>query len=264
VLQAGHHALLAHGKCVQAIRANAVRTPSVGLAPCGRQCVPASDMPADVEAARKAAFTVSDTGCFNVTWWLDPMFHGQYPEDGLELFGRDTPAINEGDMATIAQPMDFCGMNLYSGVRVRAGEDGEPETLLPPAGYPRTSQTNWHVLPELLYWAPRFLYERYETPIVITENGHQNLDAPSLDGQVHDPQRIDYMQRYLKELGRVIDDGVPVQGYFYWTLMDNFEWALGYNVRVGLVYTDFQTLERVPKDSYGFYREVIRSNGKHV
>jgi beta-glucosidase len=149
-------------------------------------------------------------------------------------------------------------------VRARARQDGTPETLLPPPGYPRTSQSDWHVLPELLYWVPRFLHERYGTPIVITENGQQNLDAPALDGGVHDPQRIDYVRRYLRELRRAVDEGVPVQGYFYWTMMDNFEWAFGYNVRVGLVYTDFQTLARVPKDSFEFYRRVIATNGAEL
>jgi beta-glucosidase len=133
--------------------------------------------------------------------------------------------------------------------------------VVPPAGFVTTTQSNWHVTPAMMRWCPRWWNRRYGIPVVITENGHQNLDHVHLDGKVHDPQRIDYLHRYLRELGQGIDDGNDVLGYFCWTLMDNFEWALGYNVRVGLVHVDFQTLKRTPKDSFAWYREVVRTHG---
>ena len=130
-------------------------------------------------------------------------------------------------------------------------------------GAPRTA-AGWPVTPEALYWGPRFLYERYRTPILITENGMSCHDAVSLDGQVHDPNRIDYLSRYLAAYRRAAHDGVNAAGYFAWSLMDNFEWNLGYTQRFGLVYVDYQTLRRIPKDSARWYAETIRSNGRNV
>ena len=132
-----------------------------------------------------------------------------------------------------------------------------------PQGAPRTA-AGWPVTPEALYWGPRFLYERYRTPILITENGMSCHDAVSLDGQVHDPNRIDYLSRYLAAYRRAARDGVNAAGYFAWSLMDNFEWSLGYTQRFGLVYVDYQTLRRIPKDSARWYAETNRSNGEHV
>ena len=125
---------------------------------------------------------------------------------------------------------------------------------------PRTAN-GWSIHPEALYWGPRFLYERYKTPIIITENGMSCHDVVSLDEQVHDPNRIDYMHRYLRELRRAAEDGVDVRGYFAWSLMDNFEWARGYNERFGLVHVDYQTQKRTIKDSARWYAGVIADNG---
>jgi beta-glucosidase len=113
-----------------------------------------------------------------------------------------------------------------------------------------------------MYWGPRFMYDRYKLPLVITENGLATRDQVFLDGKVHDPQRIDYMHRYLAELGRAIKDGVPVTGYYAWSLLDNFEWADGYKQRFGLVYVDYQNQKRVPKDSFDWYKKVIATNGR--
>ena len=119
----------------------------------------------------------------------------------------------------------------------------------------------WPVAPASLYWGARFAYERYGLPLVITENGMANLDWLTLDGRVQDAQRIDYMARYLVELRRAIDSGVPVLGYFAWSLMDNFEWSEGYNYRFGLVHVDYATQRRTLKDSALWYRSIIRSKG---
>ena len=261
VLLAGHHAMLAHGRAVQEIRACATARPIIGFAPVGVVRMPETDSAADVAAARQAMFSVARQDCFNNTWWMDPVFLGRYPEDGLRFFGDAVPKVPAGDLETIAQPLDFFGANIYHGAFVRAGPGGVPQDVPLPPGYPKTTMDDWPVTPTCLYWGPRFFHERYGLPIVITENGHQNADVISLDGKVHDPERIDYLHRYLRELGRACADGVPVRGYFQWAFTDNFEWAKGDSIRCGCVFTDYPTQRRIAKDSAWWYRDVIRSNG---
>jgi beta-glucosidase len=263
VLQAGHHLLLAHGKAVQAIRATSSKRCQVGYAPMGLVKIPASTGPEDVQAARRAMLTVAGGHLFNNTWWMDPVFLGAYPQDGLTLYGQRAPEIRDGDMDLIAQPLDFLGMNTYSGETVRAGPSGEIEQVLPEVGHQATAY-RWPVTPEALYWGPKVLYERYKLPLWITENGMSNTDWVSLDGRVHDPQRIDFMQRYLLQLSRAIQDGVDVRGYFYWSILDNFEWAEGYRERFGLIHVDYSTQQRTLKDSAYWYKDVIASNGEHL
>jgi beta-glucosidase len=142
---------------------------------------------------------------------------------------------------------------------VRAGKDG-PEVVKPPVGSPITA-FEWAVTPDCAYWGPRFFYERYRKPIVITENGISCRDWVALDGKVHDPDRIDFTARHLLEVARAIGDGVPVEGYFHWSFIDNFEWAHGYKHRFGLVYCDYPTQTRILKDSAHWYARVIASNG---
>jgi len=115
-----------------------------------------------------------------------------------------------------------------------------------------------------MYWTPRFLHERYKPTVIITENGMSNIDFVHLDGKVHDPQRIDFTRRMLKSIRRAIEDGVDVGGYFYWSLTDNFEWAEGYKQRFGLVYVDYPTGKRIPKDSAEWYGQVIAMNGANI
>ncbi len=261
VLRVGHHAMLAHGKAVQAIRAASPGPCRVGWAPTTFPMIPVTESPEDIAAARMAMFSVvEEFAIWSNTWWLDPVFFGRYPEDGLRLFGAAAPPIQPGDMETIAQPLDFCGFNIYQGSGVQAGPQGYPISVPHPVGYPKTS-FNWPVTPEVLYWGPRFMYERYGVPLFITENGLANADWVSLDGAVHDPQRIDFTRRYLLALERAIADGVDMRGYFHWSLMDNFEWANGYRERFGLVFVDYATQQRVLKDSARWYAEVIASNG---
>ena len=120
---------------------------------------------------------------------------------------------------------------------------------------------DWPITPEVLYWMPKFHYERYGLPILVTENGMANNDFVMLDGKVHDPQRIDYIHRYLKNLKRAVDEGIPVLGYQYWSIMDNFEWAKGYDKRFGFIYVDYCTQERILKDSAYDYKQIIQTNG---
>ena len=266
VLRAAHNVLLSHGKAVQTIRASAKRPAQVGFAPLGRICLPATSRAADIDAARQEMFAVFDKTLWHNTWWMDPVYRGQYPEDDVRLFGTEMPAINAGDMATICQPLDFFAFNTYQGTVIRAGQNGQPEVVPFPEGAMQTAffdrTAYWSVNPENLYWGPKFFYERYHLPIVISENGMANVDWVSLDGQVHDPQRIDFLHRYLREFHNAIQAGVPARGYFLWSIMDNFEWAEAYRQRFGIVYVDYPTQKRILKDSAYWYKNVIASNGE--
>ena len=132
-----------------------------------------------------------------------------------------------------------------------------------PAGQSKTA-LDWPIDPEAFYWGPRFLYERYQVPVLITENGLSCHDVVSLDGEVNDPNRIDYLNRYLLQLERASEEGIPVRGYFHWSLMDNFEWASGYKERFGSIYIDYEILEHTPKDSFYWYRQVAETNGESL
>jgi len=226
--------------------------------------VPADETPAAVELARAAFFSVSNADptlwAFSPSWWLYPVLLGTYPADGLSALGQYLPKGFEASLPLIRQPLDWCAFNLYEGFRVRPDASGGYEKLPWPAGHPRTS-CGWSVTPDVLYWGPKFLWERYRTPVFITENGMSAHDAVSLDGKVHDPNRIDFMHRYLLALRRAAEEGAEIYGYLAWSLLDNFEWGRGYTERFGLVYVDFATQERIPKDSAGWYRNVMETNG---
>lgn len=275
VLQAGHHALLAHGRAVQVIRAHC-KDANIGFAPQTPIAYPSTETEADINAARTFNFGIESFGQvinrltglpaknpLNNAWWLDPVFLGKYPEEALALYGDDAPTVLPGDMELISQPVDFCGQNIYFGFEVAAGASGTPAFI---PGKPSTPLTSfdWPITPKALYWGPRYFYERYGKPIYITENGISMRDIVSLDGKVHDPQRIDFTHRYLRELGRASSEGVDVRGYFHWTLMDNYEWADGYKHRFGLAYIDYDTFARTLKDSAYWYRDVIAANGANL
>lgn len=259
VLAAGHHVHLAHGRAVQVLRA-ADPTFRIGYAPVGVVYFPASAAAGDVDAARAKMFSVSGDTLFNNTWWMDPPLKGMYPEDGLQSYGADAPPVREGDMETIHQPLDLFAHNTYFGERVRSA-DGKPEIMPLDVGQGMTT-LRWPVTPEALYWGPRFFHERYSLPVYITENGMANTDWIALDGKVHDPQRIDYIHRHLLQLRQAIADGADVRGYFYWSILDNFEWAEGYRERFGLVHVDHATQKRTLKDSATWYANVIATNGE--
>jgi len=260
-LQALHHALLAHGRSVQALRARARGPVSIGVAPTGSVAYPLTTSPQDVEAAAMATFAVATPSLWNLAWYADPMLLGRYPEEGLRTFGKNVPVYPASDLAVIHQPLDFCGINLYNGWQVRAGSDGRRwEDVTRPQGAPLTA-LKWPITPEVLYWGPRFFHERYALPICITENGVSCHDWVDTDGEVRDYSRVDFLRRYLLEFRRAAEDGVPLHGYFVWSLLDNFEWAEGYRERFGLVHVDYKTQVRTPKLSAKWYAGVIDSNG---
>ena len=262
VLRVAHHALLAHGRAVQVIRENASAKPLIGWAPHGSIAYPASVADADIAAARDEMFAVSpdDHWYFGTSWFADPVVLGHYPEDGLRQFGADMPVGFEGDLEQIAQPLDFFGVNIYQGQPIAAAPDGRPQKVRRPLGYPHT-MCHWPVEPDVMYWGPRFLHERYSLPLYITESGCASMDWVHQDGHVHDAPRIDYTARHLTALRAAIRDGADVRGYFHWSILDNFEWAEGFRMRFGLIYVDYETMERIPKDSYMWYQQVILSNG---
>ena len=257
-----HNALKAHGRAVQMLRAYGKQNVQIGYAPTSGMCYPEKETPKDIEAARKALFALPDdlsNQTWNVSWWSDPVILGKYPEEGMKKYEKYLPVITDEDMKLISQPIDFYGQNIYNGRCIRMGTDGRPEEVRRPAGFPKTA-TNWPVTPEALYWGPKFLYERYRKPIYITENGMACHDTVSQDGKVHDPNRIDFLARYLKNLKRAAEE-IDIRGYFQWSLMDNFEWDKGYAERFGIIYVDFETQERIWKDSAYWYRDLIRRNG---
>lgn len=266
-----HHVLLAHGLAVDALRRAGAG--SVGWAPAMSPSAveAASESDAEVVAdARAGQFGTGQVGtqpanCLAA--WCDPVFLGRYPEAFAAHYGAVLPEGWESDLAAVAVPLDFCGLNIYfCGARHGRRADGRPGHTLESAygpGFPRT-RFNWPVTPEALYWGPRWMAERYGVPIVITENGMSGTDWPARDGGVHDPQRIDFTARYLAELRRAAAEGVDIGGYFHWSLLDNFEWAEGYRERFGLVHVDFETQRRTPKDSARWYRDVIASNGVNL
>jgi beta-glucosidase len=263
VLRAAHHSLIAHGLAVQVIRAHAKLPPVIGWAPVGVCSQPATESAEDIAAAREHMFTIRPddwSPVWNNTLWSDPVVLGHYPADLYTVHGKSMPTVTSAELATINQPLDFYGANIYNGQNVRAGASGKPEVVPHLPGRPRTHLA-WPLTPTCLRWGTRFLYERYKLPIVITENGLASHDWVALDGAVHDPQRIDFTQRYLRELRQACADGVPIHGYFHWSLMDNFEWAEGYKYRFGLVHVDYATQKRTLKDSAHWYRHVIETNG---
>ena len=263
-LQMAHNVLLSHGKAVQVLRSD-VKDAKIGYAPTGSTFYPISEDEKDIEAARHATFDIPNEQSwgFNIAWWSDPALLGQYPERGMRLFESILPKIGENDMKQIHQPLDFYGQNICQSTPVQYDEKQGYREAKRPIGHAKTA-IGWPVTPESLYWAPKFLYERYKTPIVITENGLSCHDVPSPDGKVHDPNRIDFLRGYLQNLKKAASDGVDVQGYFQWSLMDNFEWAKGYDDRFGLIYVDYESQKRIPKDSAFWYQHVMETNGAEL
>lgn len=261
--QIAHNLLKSHGQAVINLRKYAGRDIKVGYAPTAGVAYPYTDTPEDIAAAKKQYFSLSnppENWAWNVTWFSDPVFLGYYPEEGLKKYAKYLPKITPEDMKLIYQPLDFMGQNIYNGYYVKAGKDGEPEFVEREPGFPRTC-IGWPVTPRAFYYGIKFLSERYKLPLYITENGMSCHDMVSSDGKVHDPNRITFLESYIKGMEMAIDEGADVAGYFSWTFLDNFEWAEGYTQRFGMVYVDFTTQERIPKDSAYWYADLIRRNG---
>ena len=263
VVRCVHNALLAHGKAVDALRAVGGNSFKIGYTSTTASMIPAEETDECIEAARNALFCSSPDSrlLWNITLFSDPLYLGKYPADMMPRLEKGLPADWEKDMALISRPMDFFGINIYQGRKIRIGADGIPEVVQPKVGAAHTANM-WGFEPDILRWGPRFLYERYKKPIVVTENGCAGVDWVHRDGQVHDPARIDYLAHTISGLEKaIVEDGVDAQGFFCWSLLDNYEWSQGYRDRFGIVYVDYETLERIPKDSARWYSDVIKRNG---
>jgi len=247
--QAAHNAVLGHGLGVQAIRANAKRPVRVGIADSTSIGVPVMETPANIAAAQQAT-RESNAQAMTV------IQEGKYTDKFLHDAGADAPKYTPQELKIISTPLDFVGLNIYTGYYVTA--DDKPPN---PKSYPHMLSPWLNVCPEALYWGPRHVSKLWgNKPIYITENGCSSSDIPEKDGKVYDTDRVMYLRNYLTQLRRAATDGVPVRGYFLWSLMDNFEWADGYNNRFGLHYVDYATQTRTPKLSANYYHEVIARN----
>ena len=250
-IAASHHLLLSHGQAVPVIRGNC-QNANVGIT---LNLTPKE--PASASLADRAA-TVWDDGNNN-RWFLDPLVGRGYPQDMVNAYENSMEFVQPGDMEAIATPIDFLGINNYTRNIVRSGaiseEKNEPRTVFANKEH---TEMDWEVYPEGLYKMLGRLYFDYEFPaIYITENGAAFPDEVNADGQVDDPARLSYIKRHLESVHKAMQAGVPVKGYFAWSLMDNFEWGHGYSKRFGLIYIDYETQERIPKQSALWYRDVI-------
>jgi beta-glucosidase len=252
--QLTHNTVLGHGLAVRAIRAAAPGT-QVGLAENPTATCPVVNMPDQVEAARRA-FREENAQ------YLTVILEGRYTESYLKKLGANAPKFTAEEMAIIGSKLDFVGMNIYQPTWVRAAEGPDGYAIVPPpASYPAMFSSWLTVGPEAIYWGPRFAKELWNVPaIYITENGASSADTVTPDGHVYDTDRVMYLRNYLMQLQRTIQDGAPVKGYFLWSLLDNFEWADGYDKRFGITYVDFATQRRILKLSSTFYKQTIANN----
>lgn len=259
LIKMSYNVMLAHGKAEKCIREHAKIKPSIGFAPIAPVFIPENDSSEAIEAAKKKSFAVGDNFTFSISWWSDPIILGRFPDEAYEAFGELMPEHSEEEMKLISAPLDFYACNIYYSMG--ALKDGRPENLW--QGRPKTTM-DWPVSPEVMYWSSKFIYERYKLPVLMSENGMAGHDWISLDGVVHDEYRIDFTTRYLREFKKAGEEGIPLMGYFYWSLLDNFEWGEGYDKRFGLVYVDYQTQKRTIKKSGYWYKKVIESNGENI
>ena len=252
-LATAHHLMLAHGWAVPQIRANCPHG-QVGITLNLSPHMPASPGTADRAAARFA-------DGHNNRWFLDPLHGRGYPQDMVDAFGDTMDFVQPDDLETISVPMDFLGVNYYTRGIARAGIDEDKNAERTVFRGDEITEMDWEVYPEGLYDLLGRLHFDYRIPaIYITENGAAFNDTVAPDGTVDDPQRLSYIKRHLGMAHRAIAAGVPLRGYFVWSLMDNFEWALGYSKRFGIVHVDYQTQKRTLKSSAKWYRQVIQEN----
>ena len=261
-----HHLMQAHGKAALALRQEMPGV-LVGLASTGKLGYLAAHEKEVPRALSDYSFHTEPGGgsdvYFNHHWALDPVCEGHYPDDSASPWAKLAERVSDSDLDEVHQRPDFLGLNIYNGHEVAIDDAGKATVVPRYAGYPRTA-IDWPVTPQVLYWGPRQVYERYGLPIVISENGLSCTDTVSLDGKVHDPGRIDFLHRYLLELQAAARDGADIAGYLHWALTDNFEWANGYKERFGLIYIDYRDGKRIPKDSARWYAQVVRSNGESL
>lgn len=249
-----HNALMAHGLAALAIRTNAKKTPSVGLAENAQPCTPVIETPENIAAAEKAMREVN-------AHFLTAVMEGAYTPAYLKAEGADAPVFTPEEMKTIGTSLDFVGLNCYLPCYVRTAQNALGFEKVPFAkGHPKMD-TDWlYIDPQCLYWGVRNIANIWKVKeIYITENGCAAKDKYTIEkNEILDTDRVMYLRGHLKSAERAVTEGLPLNGYFLWSLLDNFEWARGYTQRFGIVYVNYETLARTPKMSAEFYRETIK------
>jgi beta-glucosidase len=252
-VRASHHLLLAHGLGVEAIRENAVLPASIGIVNNLSPCEPASDSDADVAAA------VRMDGHVN-RWWLDPIVGRGYPADMVEVYGTQPP-VRDGDLETIAAPLDYLGVNYYFRQVVTDDPDGPaPYARQVPVPGAATTAMGWEVHPDGLEQLLLRVTDEYKArTLYVTESGSAFVDVLRPDGTVQDTERTEHLEAHVRACVRAVRHGAPVRGYFAWSLLDNLEWAYGYDKRFGLIHVDFTDQTRTVKASGHRYAEIIQA-----
>ncbi len=258
---AAHHLLLSHGLALPRLRAATRPSAHLGIVLNLYPVYPGDDRPETQQAMERA-------DAFGNRWFLDPIFRGRYPDGLFASLGAAEPPVQDGDLALISAPIDFLGINYYSRKVVRALTPDSQPNVFAPGGYeemawlPGATYTQmgpgWEVYPQGLTDLLLRLHRDYAPPMMmVTENGAAFEDHWSGDGQVCDPERLSYVREHVRALGQALAQGVPVRGYFLWSLLDNFEWGEGYSKRFGIVYVDYPTQRRILKDSGRWYSAFV-------
>jgi beta-glucosidase len=255
IAQTRHYAVLAQGLAAQAVRAAAKQPVKVGLAHDVSGAMPAIEDEAHIRAAEKAIREINAK-------YLTVVLEGRYTDAYLRSLGADAPHFTPEELKIISTPLDFLGINIYTTQEAAPADTPEGFQMIPrPASYPHASSDWLFFNPQAIYWTPKLVSSIWGVKeIYITENGYSSEDVLTPDGQVYDTDRVLYLRNYLTQLHRGVSEGVPVKGYFLWSLLDNFEWSSAFSKRFGITYVDFKTEKRTPKLSYDFYKEVIRTN----
>ena len=252
-LLAAHNVLKSHGKAVRLFR-KLVPDGRIGITLDYAYNTPATDKPEDIAAAARA-------NEFWAGWYFEPVVFGHYPVSARKWFQEQglMPAISEEDMQLIAEPIDFLGINHYFCNYIVADKSVPRDEAR--QVFPKRNKTDmgWPVTPDGFYDMLTYFRKVLKVPLLITENGIALNDIVNIHGKVEDYDRIDYLEQYLAVLNRAIAEGLDCRGYYYWSLLDNFEWAAGYRGRFGLVHVDYDTLKRTVKRSGYFYRDVIEA-----
>lgn len=256
VHQVGHNAILAHGLGVQAMRAKAKRRIKIGIAENTASPVPVIETPENIAAARAAMRGLN-------AQYLTPIMEGKYPDDRLQEKAKP-PKIEAGDMQAIGSPIDFLGLNVYAPTYVRAAPENASGYAIVsgPRSYPVMDLQWLKIGPEAPYWAVRLASEAWKPKsLFISENGCPSEDIV-VNGHVNDTDRVMFLRNYASNAEKAVGEGYPLEGYFVWSLLDNFEWAEGYSKRFGIHYVDFATQERIPKLSAAWFRQVTKKHLK--
>jgi beta-glucosidase len=255
-LRAAHHLLLSHGYAVEALRANVSCLAQIGIALNLSPVYPATPSEKDQRAAARFDGHINRS-------FLDPLLKGCYPEDMLRLFKPlfRFVKIMPDDLNRIAAPLDFVGINYYTRAVIRHARYVPILQALPVRPVDSAYSQMWEIYPPGIYELITRVWNDYRpTSIIVTENGIPTPDAPDAAGRVRDEQRIRYMHSHIAQVHRAITKGIPVRGYFAWSILDNFEWNLGYQMRFGLIHVDYATLARTIKDSGRWFSNVIHQN----